>query len=201
MGCDAGSRASPLGPHLLLQTLRALRQVEVTNLGLPGAGLKGRRRLIADAIQGGLPKLKVLSDPALSLRGSRLPCAQGDSCVGSRVQACQGRWAWLHSPRPSPPPPPGGSASSLSPSGGRVSDFSKRRVTRLLRFSGSRGVNSIFVVAMFYLADRARPQTLTWGSGRLLTPRVSWSPCLLAPVSGPASTPSPYLLGAELVIR
>lgn len=49
-------------PHLLLQTLKTLRQVEVINFGDCLVRSKGAIA-IADAIHGGLPKLKVLADP------------------------------------------------------------------------------------------------------------------------------------------
>ena len=50
------------GPHLLPQTLTTLRQVEVINFGDCMVRSKGAVA-IADAIRGGLPKLKVLADP------------------------------------------------------------------------------------------------------------------------------------------
>ena len=65
-----------LVPHLLLQTLKTLRQVEVINFGDCLVRSKGAVT-IADAIHGGLPKLKVLADPLRSPSGVQAPPRSG----------------------------------------------------------------------------------------------------------------------------
>lgn len=77
--------ASSPGPHFLPQTLKTLRQVEVINFGDCLVRSKGAVA-IADAVRGGLPKLKVL-------QGRGFPARSG----GGRGS---GTWVWVLLPPP-----------------------------------------------------------------------------------------------------
>lgn len=79
------------GPHFP-QTLKALRQVEVINFGDCLVRSKGAVA-IADAVHGGLPKLKVLAGWLPPPSGVQAPPRSGWQLRGQ--SSCGGRWPGL----------------------------------------------------------------------------------------------------------
>lgn len=75
------------------QTLKTLRQVEVINFGDCLVRSKGAVA-IADAVRGGLPKLKVPAPPVSSPRVWASPTL-GVAAVGGRGVVFKARWAWV----------------------------------------------------------------------------------------------------------
>lgn len=100
---EVGSgRAGGAHPHLALtaslQTLKTLRQVEVINFGDCLVRSKGAIA-IADAVRGGLPKLKV-ARPGLGFPCTRVTpwwgAGGGGMCGGmAGVWSYKSRWAWV----------------------------------------------------------------------------------------------------------
>lgn len=77
------------------QTLKTLRQVEAINFGDCLVRSKGAVA-IAEAVRGGLPKLKVPAPARVFLVGLGFPHTRGCCCGGRGGVVSKARWALVH---------------------------------------------------------------------------------------------------------